>query len=191
MAENSPLSVVLVPMVFSKIVRGGATQEGKHLKKEPPKLDIPYATSSWSALMVLLLSQTLAMEMVKTNTIMAITTESPIIPVVMSGRVGGGIPREISPTTGISNLDFRFPKYDTIVPQITNIRSIGIGMYSLDLNFSFIKSLKNIRIMIQIIDVRMEPTLTVLIFLKISMYVFISFPGPATNGIRTPMLFGI
>lgn len=92
------------------MVRGGATQEGKQRKKELPRLAIPYATSSWSALMAFFVSQTFAMEMVKTNTMMATTMESPMIPVFRSGSVGGGTPGGILPTTGMLKLEFNSPK---------------------------------------------------------------------------------
>lgn len=63
-------------------------------------------------------------------------------------------------------------------------------MNNLDLNFSLMKSFTNAKMIIQIMDVTIEPTFAEVMFLKISKYVITSFPGPETEGIRTPRLFG-
>lgn len=72
-------------------------------------------------------------QIVKTNTIIAITTESPKIPGFSLSKERRESAASMLFTTGITNVGFNFPKYDTTVLHVARINSMGMGIYNLTL----------------------------------------------------------
>lgn len=74
-------------------------------------------------------------QIVKTNTIIAITTESPKIPSfsLSKERRESAATMLFTCTTGITNVGFNFAKYDTNVLHVARINSMGMGIYNLTL----------------------------------------------------------